>query len=307
MTDIGKPTMNKPAMIRDGSLQNFKGDVIDASQSALVLVDFWAPWCQPCRALTPILERLVTGYQGKLSLVKINADQEKMLVQQLQVQSLPTVLAFYKGQPVNGFQGALPEPKIKAFIDQLLATTVDAADPGKEMLKQIHAQAFAMLDAREYDQAEPLLRSGIKIDPSNPKTLAGLALLMIGHNKLDEAQKILSNIPSDVDDPDVARAKAALDLGMESVESGPETVDTLVETVTHNPEDFDSRFKLASLYIASRNYEEAADHLFAILTQDQGWNDGAAHQTLLKLFAAQGQDSVFTIHNRRRLSAILFA
>jgi putative thioredoxin len=277
------PSADPTGLIKDGSDQAFKADVIDVSMETPVLVDFWAPWCGPCRTLTPILEKVVRAANGKIRLVKINIDEHPAIAGQLRVQSIPAVFAFDKGRPVDGFMGAQP-----AGVDELLAVAKESLDLGDlGGAGQSYAQAASL-------------------DPENPKALAGLARVYVMGGELEKAQEILASIPkAKAKDSDVISVQAQIDLILDVAEAGDPAV--LSETLAEAPEDLSARFELAKAHIATGDFEGAVEHLLFIIKQDRAWQDDAARKQLLKVFDAAGPMAEVTRQGRRKLSAILFS
>lgn len=305
-TIIGSPSASasgpgqQAALIKDGTAATFMKDVVEASRQVLVLVDFWAPWCGPCKQLTPALEKLVTAAKGAVRLVKINVDAEPAIAQQLRIQSIPTVYAFKNGQPVDGFQGALPESQLKQFIQNLVGPQGPAEI---EAVLEAAEQAF---EAGDMAAAEALFGQAAQLEPENPKALAGLAHVLIGARRYEEAQQLLAQVPKAHDNhTDVVGARAALALAQETKDVGD--VDALIAAIGRDPADCQARFDLALALTAAGDHQGAADHLLEIVRRNRAWNDDAARQQLVKMFDAFGPTSPFTLTNRRRLSSLLFA
>jgi putative thioredoxin len=293
------PTADPTGWIRDGSDKTFKADVIDVSMDTLVLVDFWAPWCGPCRTLTPTLEKVVRAANGKVRLVKINIDEHPAIAGQLRVQSIPAVFAFDKGRPVDGFMGAQPESQIKALVDRLVGAQPAGVD-------ELLSSAKESLDLGDLGGAAQLYAEAASLDPENPKALAGLARVYVMGGELDKAQKILASIPrAKAKDSDVISVQAQIDLVLDVAEAGDPA--TLSETLAEAPEDLAARFELAKAHIATGDFEGAVEHLLFIIKQDRTWQDDAARKQLLKVFDAAGPMAEVTRHGRRKLSAILFS
>lgn len=289
-----------PGLIKNGTAATFMTDVIEASQKAVVLVDFWAPWCGPCKQLTPALEKLVNAARGAVRLVKINVDAEPAIAQQLRIQSIPTVYAFKNGQPVDGFQGALPESQLKQFIDSV------AGPQGPAEIDAVLEAAEQAFEAGDLDTAQALFSQAHEMEPENPKALAGLAHVLIRTQEYDAAATVLAQVPAAHNNhTDVVGARAALALAQETKDSGD--VDGLMAAVGGNPADHQARYDLALALTAAGDHQGAADHLLEIVRQNRAWNDDAARQQLVKMFEAMGPTSPFTLTNRRRLSSLLFA
>jgi putative thioredoxin len=285
--------------IKEGTDASFKADVIDASMDVPVLVDFWAPWCGPCRTLTPIIEKAVLAAKGKVKLVKINIDENPGFAGQLRVQSIPAVFAFSQGKPVDGFMGAQPESQIKAFIDRLVGDVPDGIDD----LLAAGAESLAIGDiggaAQSYAQAAGL-------DPQNAGALAGLARCYILGGQMDQARELIAAIPKDkVKDPAVVSVLAQLALAEATEDAGDTT--TLEAIIATSPEDLQAHYDLAMARIADGDLDGASDALLEIIRRERNWNDDAARKQLLTLFDAAGPSSDIARNGRRRLSAILFS
>jgi putative thioredoxin len=288
------------APIADTTTQGFVKDVIEASRSQPVLVDFWAPWCGPCKQLTPILEKVVRAAKGKVRLVKMNIDEHPAIPGQLGIQSIPAVIAFANGQPVDGFMGALPESQITGFIERLIKDRVGGEE--KDLLKA----ADDALAGKDFAGAADLYAQLLAQDSANVAALAGLARCYVGTGNIEQAKKTLAMIPeAKLGDAAVAAAKAALDLAEQANNLGP--VSELEARVAADPADHQSRFDLALALNAAGNREGALDHLIEIVKRDRTWNDDGARKQLVQLFDAWGPTDEATVSGRRRLSSILFA
>lgn len=287
------------------SIAAFRTDVIDASMEALVLVDFWAEWCGPCKTLGPLIERVVAAYAPRVRLVKIDVDKNPTIAGQFRVQSIPTVYAFMGGQPVDGFAGAVGERELKAFIDRLLAGAPAAGgDDETEIAALVEAANAALAEGRPEEAAE--IFGGLLRELPERHELAGgyaRALLALGH--ADGAEAALQAVPADSSEPSVAQARAALALAREAGPAGD--LASLEAAVSANPDDHGSRFELAGSLLARGERDAAADALLEIIRRDRGWNDGAARDRFLKLLESAGLDDKWALAQRRKLSAILFA
>ncbi len=294
------PTSSLPDdLILDGTDATFMKDVVEASRSQPVLVDFWASWCGPCRQLTPALEKAVRAAKGKVKLVKIDVDANPAYAQQLRVQSIPTVYAFKNGQPVDGFQGAIPDSQLKAFIERL---TGEASGPSDvEQLLSLGAESMQLGDlggaAQAYAQA-------MQLEPDNPRAIAGMARVYLADGDTEQARQTIAIAPPDSKDPEVLGVRAALALG--SAEAPSDTA-ALEARVASSPDDHQARFDLAEALAASGQLEGAVDHLLEIVRREREWNDQAARKKLLVVFDAAGANSEIARSGRRRLSSILFA
>ncbi|MFO1072090.1 MAG: thioredoxin [Geminicoccaceae bacterium] len=290
-------------VIKDGSIQTFARDVLDASMRMPVLVDFWAPWCGPCKQLTPLLEKLVRAAKGKVCLVKIDIDQNPELAQQLRIQSVPTVYAFLGGQPVTGFAGAQPESQIKALIDKLIAGAAQGAAPEEEDLLAAAQDAAAHGDGRT---AGRLFRQILAEEPGKPEAIGGLARVLITERKLAEAKALLDETPKEsASHVAVSGARAALTLAEEAGDLGDPTV--LLARVEGNADDHDARYRLATLMFLRGQVETAMENLLQIVRRDRAWEDDRARKQLVKFFDALGPKHPATLKGRRMLSSVLFS
>lgn len=289
------------------SIEAFRRDVVDASKSALVLVDFWAEWCGPCKTLTPLLERVVAENAPRVQLVKIDVDKNTALASQFRIQSIPTVYAFLNGQPVDGFQGALSERELKAFIDRLLAGAPlppGEADAEAEITAMIEA-ADAASAAGAHDDAAAMLGALVRELPERENLVGKYALALLALGDTAKATEVLATAPADSKDGDVIKARAAVALAADAV-----PVDDLAglkADVAAQPDDHQLRFDLAGALLASGDRDGAADALLAIIAADRNWNEAAARTTLLKMFEATGLDDPWSIRTRARLRSVLFS
>ncbi len=292
------------AAIIDGSDATFRADVMEASLKCPVLVDFWAPWCGPCKQLGPLLEKIVTSYGGKVRLVKINIDESPMIAQQLQVQSIPAVFGFVGGRPVDGFAGAQPESTIRDFIQRLLsASGADVGDPVEEAM----AQADKAVETGDFATAAAIYGEVLEHDPENFKAAAKLAQTYTKLGEIEAAEAILAEIPvAKSQDPDVLSARAALDLASKASEAEGKLA-ALEAQVAANPKDHQARYDLADAQASLGQSEEAVDNLLHIIQADRGWKDDAARLQLLKVFEALGPMDPAVQSGRRRLSSLLFS
>ena len=298
--DVGLAAATADGLIKDTTTQAFMKDVIEESRRQPVLVDFWAPWCGPCKQLTPVLEKAVRAAKGKVKLVKMNIDEHPTIPGQMGIQSIPAVFAFANGQPVDGFLGALPEGQITAFLERLTKGGIDGEE--KELLKAAEA-ALAEGDAAG---AAEIYSEILADDPANVPALAGLARSQLETGNADEARKTLAAVPeAKRNDPAVAAARAALEVAEQAAALGP--VGELEKKVAANPLDHQARFDLAVALNANNRRQEALDHLMEIVRRDRNWNDDGARKQLVQFFEAWGPTDEFTVAGRRRLSSILFA
>jgi putative thioredoxin len=287
-------------LIKDTTTQNFVKDVIEASKKQPVLVDFWAPWCGPCKQLTPVLEKVVKAAKGKAKLVKMNIDEHPAIPGQMGIQSIPAVIAFVNGQPLDGFMGALPESQVTAFLERLIKDRIGGEE--KDLLKAADA-ALAEGDAAE---AADMYAQLLAQDPTHVQALAGLSRAYLKTGALEQAKQTLALIPEGKrNDAAVAAARAGIELAEQATSVGP--VADLEQKVAASPLDHQVRLDLALALAAKGRRKEAVDHLLEIVRRDRKWNDDAARKQLVQLFEAWGPTDEATVEGRRRLSSILFA
>jgi putative thioredoxin len=287
-------------LIKDTTTQAFVKDVIEESRRQPVLVDFWAPWCGPCRQLTPVLEKVIRAAKGKAKLVKMNIDEHPAIPGQMGIQSIPAVIAFVNGQPADGFLGALPEGQVTAFVERLIKDRVGGEE--KDLLKEGDA-ALADGDAA---RAAELYAKVLQQDSANTHALAGLARAYVETGALDQAKQMLALVPDGKrNEAPVAAARAALELAEQATSLGP--IAELEQKVAANPLDHQARYDLALALNAKGRRDEALDHLLEIVKRDRKWNDDGARKQLVQLFDAWGPTDEATVAGRRRLSSILFA
>lgn len=298
---IGGGTANTAeALIKDSDTATFMQDVVEASQTRPVIVDFWAPWCGPCKQLTPILEKAVQDANGAVALVKINIDENQQIAQQLRIQSIPAVFVFKDGQPVDGFVGAQPESQIKALIERV------AGPVGPSPAEQVLDMAGQAMEAGDIEGAAQAYGQLLQQDQSNPGAIAGLAKCYLRLGDMDRAKQVLALTPPEHQDhADIAAARAALALEEKSESVGD--LAPLEEKLAADPADHQARFDLAVALAAKGEKQQAADHLLEIIRRERSWNDDAARKQLLSFFEMFGATDPVTIEARRNLSSILFA
>ncbi len=286
-------------LVKDSDTQRFVTDVIDASREVPVIVDFWAPWCGPCKTLGPILERLVRSGGGIVRLVKINVDENQNLAAQLRVQSIPAVYAFRDGRAVDGFIGAQPESNVRSFIERL---TKGAKPPVEAALEE----AWSMLEAGEVGDAAAFFNEILQQIPGEPRAAAGLLRCHLAKGDLKRARKLVETLPAEtLRHADVEGALAALKLAEQAGTVKDEK--GLRARLASNPDDHQTRYDLANALFAHGNAEAALDELLEIVRRDRAWNDDAARKQLISIFEALGPRSPLTQQGRRRLSSILFS
>lgn len=288
--------------IFDTNTARFAEDVLSASRSRPVIVDFWADWCGPCKQLTPMLEAAVSAAGGKVALARVNVDQNQTLAAQLRVQSLPMVYAFVDGQPVDGFAGALPDTEVRAFVDRIAQQSVGAVQ--QEISETLDAADAALAD--DAKKAADLYTSVLERDGANARAIAGLGKAMLKAGRAADAREILENISDDLArDPAIESLRSAISLAAEASKAGD--VSALKAKVEAAPDDHQARIDLANALLANDAREEAVDQLLESVRRDRQWNDAAARKRLLKLFEVFGEGDPLTSQARMRLSAILFA
>jgi putative thioredoxin len=293
-------TATADTVVKDITTQSFVKDVIEESKRQPVLVDFWAPWCGPCKQLTPVLEKAVKAAKGKVKLTKMNIDEHPAIPGQMGIQSIPAVIAFVNGQPADGFMGALPESQVMAFLERLTKDRIGGEE--QDLLKAADA-ALADGDATT---AADLYAQILAEDNANVHALAGLARCYVETGALDQAKQTLALVPeAKRGEASVAAARAALELAEQAKTLGPVT--ELEQKVAANPLDHQARFDLALALNGKGRRQEALDHLIAIVKRDRKWNDDGARKQLVQFFDAWGPTDEATVDGRKRLSSILFA
>jgi putative thioredoxin len=287
-------------VIKDATIATFAKDVLETSRQVPVLVDFWATWCEPCKQLTPVLEKVVKSFGGRVRLVKVNVDQNQTLAAQLQIRSIPTVYAFRDGRPLDGFQGAQPEGSVRAFIERLLGeeAALDAA--------AAIAEADQALEAGDPYAAAEVYAAVLQSDPQNAAALAGLAKCYLRSGDVARAEQTLELVPPDKrESGPVASVRAALELAKVAGKAGD--TDKLRAKVDANPADHQARIDYAVALAAAGQKAEAAEQLLESFRRDRKWNDEAARKQLLKLFDAWGPKDPATLDGRRKLSSLMFS
>ena len=287
-------------LIKETTTQSFMKDVIEESKRQPVLIDFWAPWCGPCKQLTPILEKVVKSAKGKVKLVKMNIDDHPAIPGQMGIQSIPAVIAFVNGQPADGFMGALPESQVAAFIERL--TKGKVGGEAQDLMKE----AEAVLAGGDAQSAAQIYAQLIQEDDTNIGAIAGLARCYLAVGQLEKAKETLAKVPeAKRNDAAVAAARAALEVAEQANSVGP--VGELEKKVAANPLDHQARFDLALALNAANKRQEAVEHLIEIVKRDRKWNDDGARKQLVQFFEAWGPTDEATVTGRRRLSSVLFS
>lgn len=278
-------------------------DVIEESKRQPVLIDFWAPWCGPCKQLTPILEKAVRAAKGRVKLVKMNIDDHPAIPGQMGIQSIPAVIAFVGGQPADGFMGAVPEGQVTAFIDKLTAGMPGAGEPN---IAEILKEAETLLAAGDATNAAAVYAEVLALDATNITALSGLAKCYMTTGAIDQAKQTLALVPdSKREDAAVKAVQAAIDLAEQAKALGPIT--ELEQKVAANPPDHQARFDLATALNAQGNRTEATNQLLEIVKRDRKWNEDGARKQLINFFEAWGPADEATVEGRKRLSTILFS
>ena len=297
----GKPAqnVNMADIIKDATDASFMADVVEASKTVPVIVDFWATWCGPCRQLGPALEKAVAAAKGAVKLVKIDIDKNPAYAGQLRVQSIPAVFAFVDGRPVDGFMGALPDSQVKQFVDRLAKSAGPGASPVDELLDM----ARESLELGDVGGAAQAYAEALQHDPQNVKALAGLARVYLSSGDTEKAQEILGMVPEGAKDAELDSVRAALALAAE----GSADTAGFEKRLAADPDDHEARLELAKALAGKNRLEEAVDHLLTIIERDREWNDQAARKQLLTIFEAAGYGSEVAKQGRRKLSAILFS
>ncbi len=298
LSDVSAPGAN--ALIKDTTTKDFGADVVNESRNQPVLVDFWAPWCGPCKQLGPVIEKVVKEAGGKVKLVKMNTDEHPTIAGQLGIKSIPAVIAFVDGQPVDGFVGAQPEGQIKQFIERL-TKPFDAAQAN-----EILAEADRLFAENDLPGAAEIYGALLAQAPKDTRAMAGLVRVQIAAGDLEGAQALLDSIPPDLQNEQaLAAVRAQLELAANAPEEGEIT--RLESQLAANPADHQTRFDLAVAFAAAGRKEEAVDHLLDIVKADRAWNEDGARKQLVQFFEAWGPMDPASLSGRRRLSSLLFA
>ncbi len=304
MIELSTAAATPADLIKDSTEATFMTDVVEASNAVPIVVDFWAPWCGPCKTLGPMLEKAVTAAKGAVKMVKVNVDEAQMIAGQLRIQSIPTVYAFYKGQPVDGFQGALPDSEIKAFIDRVIAAAGGEA-PGDTLNDAVEAAEEMLAEGAAVDAAQTFAAI-LAEDPNHAGAYGGLVRSHIAMDDLDQAEAILNGAPAQISkSPELEAAHAQLELARQAADAGP--VADLAAAVDSDPDNLQARFDLALALHANGRMQEAVDQLLDIFRRDRDWNDGAAKTQLFTIFDALKPNDPVVLNGRRKLSSMIFA
>jgi putative thioredoxin len=294
----GVPAPAAADLIRETNTAAFAADVINASKEVPVIVDFWAPWCGPCKQLGPILEKLVREYGGRVKLMKINIDENQELAAQMRVQSIPMVVAFKDGRPVDGFAGALPESQVRSFIERLTG--------GGSPVDQALEEAQAALDEGDHETAGAIFTEVLQHDENNAAAHAGFARSLIAAGESDHAREYVDGLTDKLRaSQEISGVVSALELAAEAGDTG--AADELRAKLAADPGDHETRYQLALALYGADKAEEAIDELVEIVKRKRDWNEDAARKQLIKIFEALGNTNPITVAGRRKLSAVLFS
>ena len=303
MIELGGAQPQDQDLIKDVAERDFMKDVIEASRDVPVIVDFWAPWCGPCKTLGPMLEQAVRDAKGAVKMVKVNVDEAQAIAGQLQIQTIPTVYAFYQGQPMDGFQGAVPQSEIKAFIERLVKASGGDASGG---LDDAIAAAEEMLEQGAATDAVQVFQAVLGEDPNNAAAYGGMVRAYLAVGEVEQAEAILNGAPVEISQsPELEAAHAQLALAKQAANAGP--VAELTALVEAEPDNLQARFDLAQAQNANGQTEEAVDTLLELFRKDREWNDGAAKEQLFTIFDALKPNDPIVLNGRRKLSSMIFA
>ena len=292
-------------LVKDVTTATFMADVVEASKTAPVVVDFWAPWCEPCKQLGPIIEKAVMDAGGAVSLVKVNIDENREIAGQMRIQSIPAVFAFFQGQPVDGFVGAQPESQIKSFIERVV--TAAGGSIGPTPIEQAMEQAQQAEEAGDMETAGAIFAEIVNHEPENLVAVSGMARALIGQGQAAAARELLDKVPPlKREDPEIKSVIATLDLAEKAGESAGQVTE-LEQRLAVDGKDYQARYDLALAYFAMGREEDAIEHLLTIVQTNRAWNDDAARKQLIEIFDAMGATDPLVADSRRRLSTLLFS
>ena len=290
------------APVADVTTANFMAEVVDASFEQPVIVDFWAPWCGPCKQLGPILEKVVRGAGGAVRMVKLNIDENPEIAQQMRIQSIPAVYAFKDGKPVDGFVGALPESQVRQFVERLGGAAV-----GPSPIEQAMIMAKEAAQGGDHASAMGIYSQILQRESDNPEALAGLARAMIARGEIDEARELLDGVTKEIaKHAEIAAARSALELAVEG-QKAMGSVGKLRARLEANADDHEARFELATALFGTDERESAIDELLTLFRRDRNWDEQAARRQLVKFFEVMGPTDPLTLSGRRRLSSLMFS
>ena len=304
MIELGQtPAPSGEGLVSDVTEASFVADVVEASQTIPVIVDFWAPWCGPCKTLGPQLENAVIAAKGAVKMAKVNVDENQGIAGQLRVQSIPTVYAFWQGQPIDGFQGAVPESEVKAFVDRVVAAGGGAAGGG---LDEAVEAAEEMLTDGQAEDAAQTFQAILGEDPAHAGAYGGLVRALIALDNLDEAEATLNGAPAEIaETPELEAVFAQLELAKQAQNAGP--LGDLQAALEADPNDHQARLDYAQALYAGGQAEAAVDELLDLFGRDRDWNDGAAKAQLFTIFDALKPNDPIVLNGRRKLSSMIFA
>jgi putative thioredoxin len=290
------------APVKDVTVANFMAEVVDGSFEVPVIVDFWAPWCGPCKQLGPLLEKAVRAANGAVRMVKLNIDENPEIAQQMRIQSIPAVYAFKDGRPVDGFVGALPESQVRQFVQRL-----GGGKSGPSPVEEALAMAKQAGQSGDHASAAALYSQVLQREPASVEALAGLSRAMIGRGEIAKAKQLLDRVPKEsASHADVTAARAALDLA-EQAQKALASASKLRARLAEDPDDHEARFELATALFGSGDREAAIDELLSLYKRDREWNEQAGRKQLLKFFEVMGPTDPLTLSGRRRLSSLMFS
>ncbi len=303
-TPDNKGAQNASDVIFDADTETFQQTVLESSMYVPILVDFWAPWCGPCKQLTPLLERVVQSYGGAIKLAKVNLDENPQLAQAFRVQSVPTVYAVFGGQPVDGFQGAVPEGTIRQLIDKILEA-VKQSQPEAQNIEEALKQAEELLADQQPEMALGLFQHILQNEETNAQAYSGAIRALLALQQFEQAEILLNNAPDSISSkPEMSAARSAIAL---SKDAPSEPAAALQKKVEASPKDQAVRFDYARALYASGQSEEAIEQLLLMIDQDRAWNEEAARKQILKIFEALGHSHPLTVQGRKKLSSVLFS